>query len=678
MAYTITVCKLNALFPDGSSQAYGTPYDLLVGDIPKVGFGELLILDIKVTSTSAAFATGQRFIFNPCLFAPTIGNINYPLGVGWLIEIVNAGTSTVSASLVTGILQSDITQRNVGLLNLGLPTATTMQFSFVFYAGQDVADYIRTVPRSNIFTLQSTGSSPMLFDNSPNVIWQRGTGFLEFVMYECGANLPPTTATYPDPYIRNPSTAYQKQNSYAITAAFLDNNVGSTQAWSGGSLTQNNLESVENFINGNKFLSFNRLSDPIYNNAIDQNFSVLLDEDLIIINTENNVAARLPAPTFIPHYVICRLWRVDADSLQSAQPFIVEYDIKGAKISTNATAYPNSLDIDPIFSTPSVLTLGNPTNIAFKINGNHLIPNAQYRLWIGMYDSVSRNVSTHISPTMRARSISVPTLTITGNTKLYDYQYPNYNDVTVSEYERFKPEITLDASTYTGGFTGVGSFLQHLQRVSLSLSDGTRSFGSAAEYDFVAGVSNTTPAMTLDIAGANYTFGAELRAPNNAASNLANVLTVAYAIDFRIPQANGSFDLITFKTQQLIRRRAQNATRLLITRFLDYSEFLVSNITPIDTFCIGVSKYVVEAELDAVPLDATLQAYAIFGTQNGNERIVEEESYSSVYLTQLAAPQLSNVNATFGIDKKAYFVLDISRFPSNAVFTAVGINAVDF
>lgn len=677
MAYTITNCILDALLPDSVTPIYAAPYDLLAGDVPKIGFGELLRMTVTVTKAASPFATGQRFIFNPCLFAPTIGNTNFPLGIGWLIEIVNAGAGAVSASLVTGSAQSDITQRNVGLINFALPTATTMQFEFLFYACQDVADYIRATPRSNIFTLQSTGASPLLLDNSPNVIWLRGTGFLEFVMYECDANLQPSTATFSDPYVRNPATANQKQNSYAITAAFLDNSVGSTQAWVAGALTQNSLEGVANFMNGYKFLGFTRLGSPIYNNAIDQNFSVVLNEDQLIINAKNDVTARLRAPAFTPDYVICRLWRVDSASLQSAQPFVIEYDIKGAKMTTNATAYPNTLGTDPVFSTPAVLTLGNPTDIAFKINGDHLTPNAQYRLWIGMYDSVARNVSTHISPIIRAGSSSTPTLTITGNTKLYDYEYPNANDVTISEYERFKPEITLDASSYTGGFGGIVPFQQHLQRVYLSLSDSTRIFAQA-EYDFVAGASNTTPPMTLDIVGANYTFGAELRAPTAAASSLANILFVSYAIDFRIPIANGGFDLLTIKTAQIIRRRAQNTTRLPITRFLDYSEFLVSNIVPVDTFCVGVSKYVVEAELDAVPLNATLQAYAIFGTQNGNERVVEEESYASIYLTQLSAPQLSNVDATFGIDKKAYFVLDISRFPSNAIFTAVGINAVDF
>jgi hypothetical protein len=47
-------------------------------------------------------------------------------------------------------------------------------------------------------------------------------------------------------------------------------------------------------------------------------------------------------------------------------------------------------------------------------------------------------------------------------------------------------------------------------------------------------------------------------------------------------------------------------------------------------------------------------------------------------LPQFTAPQISNVSPTFGVDKLAYFTLDISRFPSNAIMASVGVVVVDF
>lgn len=674
MSYTVTACTLEPLQDDGNT-IFLTPYDLQ-SEIGVFSFGDYLRLSMSVTSASINYSVGQRFMFNPCLFAPSAGAAAFPLGIGWLIEVMDiTGTGVFDVQLVTGNAQGDITHQNVRAA-ASLAAANVMVVELHFYAAQDIYTYITNTMRSNRNTLQTAALGQLPYDNTAQSVWRNPSAFLEFVIYEADADYQPSMATYTDPYARNPATPYQKHNSYEVAGQFLDNAVGATQAWAGTALIKNNLSELTSVVAGIKFAGQVRRPAPQLSNTIDRNFTVAQDEDQLIIGAQNDVRIEIAAPTFVPDYVVIRLWRVDNAALLSAQPFVGEYAIKWAKMNTNATAYPNALSGDGVFSSPSVLTLGDHTILQFKINGNYIAANAQYRIWVGMYDSTSRASSSHISTPLRTGTSATPTLTIVGNTQLYDYEYPNANNVTVSEYERFRSAITLQGATYSfaGGFS---AFLSQLQRVGVEINDGTNILASGS-YDVVNGASTGDLAVMLDISGTNYTFSADFRAPSGAAVPIATALNVVFTPLFRVPNANGSFDLLTIRFAQTIYRNPENPARIVSVRFLDYSEYQIGNIVPVDTFCADTSLYVVEAELDAVPLNATLQAYAIFGAQNGSETVYEEESYASAYLPQLAAPQLSNVDAVFGLDKKAYFTLDISRFPSNAIFTAIGVNAVDF
>lgn len=674
MAYTITACTLEPLQEDGTA-IFATPYDLQ-SEIGVFGFGDYLRLTMTVTSTSTNYAAGQRFVFNPCLFAATSSATGFPLGVGWVIEIMTtAAGGTFDIRLVTGGAQSDITQQNVKV-RAALTAANVLVLELYFYASQDIFDYVKALPRNNRATLQTAALGQNILDNVAQSIWRRANGFLGFVIYEADANLRPSAVTYADPYARNPATAYQKQNSYEVSGCFIDNVAGAAQAWVAGALTKNSLTELTSQVNSYKFAGQLRRPAPQYSNRIDDNFTVVPDEDQLIISAQNDVRIEIAAPDFVPDYAVLRLWRVDDANLLSVQPFVDEYAIKWGKMATNATAYPNPLSSDAVFSTPSVLTLANPTILQFKINGNYLAPDARYRVWVGLYNSITRETSTHISTPLRTGTSATPTLTITGNTQLYDYEYPNANDVEISERERFRSAITMQAATYSF-VGGAAAFGAQLQRVSVEVNDGTNILASGV-YDFVNGQSVGGAPVLLSVAGTNYTFAFDYRAPADSAVPVATDLSVVFIATFRVPNANGSNDLLSIRYPQVIRRRAENTVRIVSLRFLDFSEWEIGNIVPIDTFCANTNLYVVEAELDAVPLDATLQAYAIFGSPNGSETIVEEESYASAYLPQLSAPQLSYVDITFGVDKLAYFVLDISRFPSNAVFTAVCVNAVDF
>lgn len=674
MAYTITACTLEPMQEDNTT-IFAAPYDLQ-SEVAIFGFGDYMRLTMTLTSSSVNFAVGQRFLFNPCLFAPTANATNFPAGIGWVIEIMSiAGGGAFDVRLATGLAQSDITQQNVKVV-VARTAANVLVIELYFYASQDIFDYIRAVPRSNRSTLQTAALGQTTLDNVAQSIWRRGNGFLEFVIYEADANLLPSTVTYSDPYARNPATPFQKHNSYEVSAKFLDNSVGATQTWVGGLLTENSLTELLGTVNGFKFAGQARIGDPQYSNRIDDNFFVVPDEDQLIINAQNDLRIELATPTFTPDYAILRLWRTDDANLLSVQPFVTEYAIKWGKMATDPTAYPNPLSSDDVFSTPAIFTAGSPTILQFKINGNYLAPDARYRIWVGLYDSLNRLTSTHISTPLRTGTSSTPTLTITGNTQLYDYEYPNANDVEISERERFRSAITMQAATYSFS-GGAAAFASQLLRVSVEVNDGTSVLASGL-YDFTNNQSIGATPVLLSVAGTNYTFAFDYRAPADSAVPVATDLSVVFIPTFRVPNANGSTDLLSIRYAQTIRRRPENTVRIVSLRFLDYSEWLVSNIVPVDTFCTDTNLYVVEAELDAVPLDATLQAYAIFGTPNGTESVFEEESYASAYLPQLTAPQLSGVDITFGVDKLAYFILDISRFPSNAVLTSVAVNAVDF
>jgi hypothetical protein len=223
----------------------------------------------------------------------------------------------------------------------------------------------------------------------------------------------------------------------------------------------------------------------------------------------------------------------------------------------------------------------------------------------------------------------------------------------------------------------VADFLRQLTTVTAEINDGTNILAQA-QYDFRTGQSTSNPQMFLDVAGTNYTFFFDYRAPSDAAVSTTTPLNVTFIPTFRVPLANGSFDVVSYPFTQIIRRYAENVVRIVNLRFLDYAAFVLGSIVPIDTFCDDTTKYIVEAELDAVPTDATLQALVMYGTPSQAESVFEEEANTGIYLPQSFAPQISNVSPTFGVDKLAYFTLDISRFPSNAIFTSVGVVVVDF
>lgn len=673
MAYTITACTLLGMIND-TTPAYSMAWNLQA-ETGELAFGEYMRLRATVTSTSTPFSVGQRFVFNPCLFGAVAFGAPLVVGAGWVIDIANyTGTGVFNTYLALGNVAAETTQANSKLVVTRI-SGTVMQVDLFFYAAQDNFGYLSSIPRSNRQTLQAAALLQDVLDNVAVSAYRRPVSYLEFLMYEADANLQPSTVTYSDAYVRNALTINQKQNSYAVSCKFVDNTIGAGAAWAGASLNCNSLTAVLNEIGTVKFANFNRKPNPYLSNKVDTNFDE--DENQLVIGENNQVTLTINTATQTPDKVVLRLWRTDDANLSNVQPFAIEYDIKTADVPlSDATAFPNPIDTDAVFSTPAAYTVANPSVIEFSIDGNYLSADAQYRIWIGIYDSAARFVSSHLTRALRAGSSRAVGFTITGNTQTLDYQYPNSNDVTLSQYERFRSLVTLEGATYAAPL-GVVDFLSQLVEVSAEVNDGTNILGRA-QYDFQANRSISTPEMLLSVSGTNYTFAFDFRAPSDAAVPVAMPLTVVFIATFRVPLANGSFDTVSYLFNQTIRRYAENTVRIAGLRFLDYAAFQLSTIRPIDTFCDDTNLYIVETELDAVPPDATLQALVMYGTPTQTEAIFEEEANAGIYLPQFTAPQISNVSPTFGVDKLAYFVLDISRFPSNAIATSIGVVVVDF
>jgi len=673
MAYTITAATLEGMVND-SNAAYTTPWNLKT-ETGEIAFGEYMRLRLEVTSTSRPFTIGQRFVFNPCLFAPAPFTTPLAIGVGWVIEIINyTGTGRFATTLTLGSAAAETTQQNTKLV-ITRSSNTVMYVDLYFYATQDIFNYLANNVRTNAQTLQAAALSQDVLDNVAVSAYSRPLSYLEFLMYEANAALQPSTVTYADPYVRNSLATTNKQNSYAVACKFVDNTAGATIAWNGTSLNANSLTEVLNEIGGVKFANFYRKPAPYLSTKVDTNFAE--DENQLVVGENNEVRIELNTVTQTPDKVVVRLLRVDDANLANVQPFVIEYDIKAADLPlADATAYPNPIGTDAVFSTPASYTVANPSIIQFSIDGNYLSAGAKYRIWIGIYNTPARFVSSHITRPLRAGSSRVAGFTITGNTQTLDYEYPNANDVTISQRERFRSLVTLQGATYNAPL-GILDFLAQLVTVTAEVNDGTTILARAT-YDFQAQQTTTTPPMLLTIAGTNYTFAFDFRAPSDAAISVATPLNIVFTAIFRVPQANGSFDTVSYNFGQIIRRYAENTVRIVNLRFLDYAAFQLATITPVDTFCSDTNLYIVEAELDAVPSDATLQAYVMYGTPNQTESVFEEEANAGIYLPQAVAPMISNVDATFGVDKLAYFVLDISRFPSNAVTTSIGVIAVDF
>lgn len=654
-------------------------YDLQGGTTGELSFGEYVKLEIQFDKTSGGnINVSDYFVFNPAFFCDAPHTTPLQLGVGWVIQVLNyTGSGLFDINLRTGNTLSERTQRNVKL-SAERVSDTRLKLVFFFYAAQDIFAYISSAPRSNSQTLLSAALGVPDLDNSTDSAYRRAVSYLEFLIYHSDASLQPMGVG--DPYVRNPAAPTNKSCAYDIGARFLDNDIGATNAWSGGTLTENALLSFTNDVGAFKFVNFRRKPNPFLSDISDDNFATLSfagQEAILAKDSRNaiNISINRIAPFSVTSAVV-RLWRVDA--LISSQPFFTEYNIRTANLpAADATPYPNTIGTEAVFSTPaSFSTAATTISLAFSINGGALVSGAEYRLWVGLYDSAAGKSSSHLSNPMRVATdgrVSVAPLVLEGNIQTFEYDYPNKNNLLLAQYQRFRTIMTAKSATYAG------SFIDELQSVTCQYVDAVTSrIIATSQYDFVNDVSitrginpeGTDPVMRKTVVGTDYEFDTIFRVPFSPSISPSNT-EPRWLFIFRTPNANGTTNTVSMTADQTVRRKAVNIAEIIDVSFEDYAEYLLGNHVPVDTFCSDTDKYIVRVEIDANPPNANLTAVAVYGNPDGTEIALEENGFTPTYLPLLQADPISSVPTDFGVAVVAYFVLDISLFPSRSQYIAI-------
>lgn len=668
MAYNIAVAQLSGVYTGASTPIY--TYNLLAED-GRFAFGEYMNLRVEFTRTNN-FVSGQTFLFNPCFFAPQQYAPSLPNQRGWVIEILSTGGggSFLTSLNLSGFVP-EFLERNYRI-NVSLISNKRIRIDLEFYAVQDLFRYLQGVGLSNRELLQTSGIGQQITELAqPNVYSQNS--FLEFLLVEVDTNLiPDATSPDADPYVRSPLNPAQKSFSRPVQGRFIDNDTLNSQAYLGTALSKNNLRSVAVDAGGiTKITDFNRLAFPVLSPVNDVNLPPEIvdgdSKDRLMLSVPNEVQMVFNCPTLVPNRVLVHLLRVDDGALVGAQNFVTEYEIELAEIpASNATPFPNFINGSRISTPASFAISGTVVTVEFVIDGSQLTPNAEYRIWTGLYNSAGRFVSSHLTPPMRANLKAPPTLTITGANRSYKAAFSG-NDTVMTTLARHSPLLVLDSSTYTGV-----SFANELKTVSFVCEYGGQ-IVAQGEYDFQAQSSTSTPQISLQVLGAFYSFSFVDRLPfNNTGSN--QTLTITWKIDFEYTEITGSLQQLQYQFEQVVRVRTLNVSRITAVEFLDYTDWLASIETPVFQLCDDNNFVVVKVTKSGAP-DANLIALVLIGAAQNSTNpptIYEAESWiSPVLLPQLSTPIIPTVEASFG-DDFAYFVVDTRYLPSNNLFNAVG------
>lgn len=668
MAYNITFAQLSGTYTGGATPIY--TYDLLAED-GKFAFGELMDLRIEFTR-AGNFQAGQRFLFNPCFFANTAYVQSLPVQRGWVIEIISTtGSWSFGSSLSLGGFIPEYLERNYRI-TVSRVTNQKLRIDFEFFAVQDLFRYLQGVGVTNRELLQTSGIGQRITELAQPNVYSHNS-FLEFLLVEVNASLlPDPTSPSVDPYVRSPLDPTQKQFSRAIQGRFIDNDTLDSQAYSGTALIKNNLTQTVVNANGlSKIANFERQPFPVLSPITDTNLPPEIvdaeSKDRLMLGVPNEVVMTFACPVLVPNRVLVHLLRVDDAALIGAQNFEAEYELEIAEIpASNLTPFPNYINGSRISTPASYTILGSIVTVKFIIDGSLLTPNAEYRVWAGLYNSAGRFVSSHLTPPMRANLKAPPTLTISAANRSYKAAFAG-NDTVMTTLARHSPVLVLDGSTYTGI-----SFANELKTVSFEVDYGGQIIATGL-YDFQAQNSASTPQITMTVVGAIRSFSFVDRLPfNNTGSN--QTLTITWKVLFEYTEITGSLQQVEYKVKQFVRVRTLNVSRITAVEFLDYTDWLASIETPVLQLCDDNNFVVVKVTKSGAP-DANLIALVLIGAAQNSTNpptIYEAESWiSPVLLPQLSTPIIPTVEASFG-DNFAYFVVDTRYLPANNLFNAVG------
>jgi len=671
MAYTYTKAELLSLGVDTFPLDIIQSKDLYLG-AGKFAFGELLSFRFEIHKATVIH-NGQKFIINPCLFSPAAYATQFVLGLGWLIEVIDfsGAVGLFDISLQIGSSGASITERNYKLLAEKIDSKT-IQFDLVFYAGQDLFQYLTGQGQNNSQRLLSAGIGQGLLQAAQQNIYTRD-GYLEVLCYETDNTLLPLAGI--DPYARSLSNPAQKQASFLCSGRFVDNDELNNQGYSGSALIKNNLSAaVVNAATLGKITDIGRRPFPVLNSFNDTNFATVFVDgepsDKLIIDGANSIELAIKTPSGAPTNVVLMLMRVDSAAFADAQPFPIEYALERAEITNDVTPYPNPINSTP-FSTPSsVVTSSGVTIIKAELDGTLLAQGATYRVWAGLYYSASYYSTSHITPPLRAVLQTPPSIAMSGVNQSYNNSFTG-NDTVMTTLARHLSGLILNSSTYTGV-----SFGAELLRVKFAAYFDNNLY-ETGRYSFRTQDGSGSPEVKLTVIGSNYLFSYISRLPYN--DTLVNkTLRIEWSALFEYTDVFGSLQSVNYLYTQFVRVRPLESALILPNRilpivFLDYTDWLASIETPIRSICDDNPFVVVRVEKDGAP-DANLIALAVIGAaQNSTAEpaFFEEESYPPLtLLPQESTALLSQVDNNFG-DDFAYFVLDTRFLPASNSFNAV-------
>ncbi len=669
MAYSITKCELSGVY-----SGTGTPihtFDLLA-ETANFAHGELLHLQVDFQRSTGAFVNGQTFLFNPCFFAASPYAPALPDRLGWVIDIVDIAAGTFGVRFVGNGATLTYLERNYTLTVAKIAT-DEISVSLLFFAGQDLFQYIQGQGIVNRLFLQSSGIGQRITELTQPNVYSAG-GYLEFLLVEVNPAtlLPAPTSPSTDPYVRSPLNPSQKTFSQQVFGRFYDNDTLNSQAYSGTALTKNHMSAVAvNAAGITKIANFIRKPSPVLTGVTDANFAVDLErdgteKDSLMMDVQNTIIMQLSCPIALPSKLIAHVLRVDDAALAGAQNFVQEYEVEIAEIpASNATAYPNYLNSTMLSTPASFVATGSTVDVTVQLDGRRLVLDAEYRIWLGVYNTAGRFVSSHLTPPMRANLKAPPALTIVGNNATPRNTFAG-NDTVMTTLSRHRAFLSLDASTYTGV-----SFLNELQRISFVQDYGGQIIAQG-DYNFQANSSASQPQIDLQIVGTNYVFSFVDRLPFNDTGANKN-LTITWRVSLLYTERNGNLQALDYTFQQVIRVRPLNATRLVGVQFLDYTDWLANIITPIFQPCDDNPFIVVRVEKNGAPNAYIAGLTVVGGAANTTNppTISEAESWvPSFGIPQATTPLIPTINSTFG-DDFADFVVDMRLLPQNNLFNAV-------
>lgn len=606
----------------------------------------------------------SEYLFNYMLFAPQgyIPQLNNFAGFRIIVDVDNAQ--------VTVAMQGNVMQSANHIVECRYNTPYSQEIDFIFYAWHDFPYFLDGINNvSNEYALQSTKPyTGTLYDNTFDSIWNNQHRNILVTMYDLSSHQ----------FLLN-TDRNSLYGSYPCVGRFLCSNDNATNIWvNSNTFNCNALVVVQNlvFSNSNSYYRVRsiRKDYDYYSKIYDNNFSYALGATTSIIDAtkENQFKVDIKCNGFNPIAIQARIIKVEPSAFLNQYNFVKEYELSEVTLpDDDITSYPNPIEGNDIFSTPSTWQFNPSSNMVgmvFSINGNYLTENERYRIFFSLHDIHGLEHSSHITPIMTVLNMDSPTFDANVIFQTYNESVVNKSPITLSIFDRYKTTLQIDADTYSRGLAQLENELVGVQ-ISRRSTSGSPQTIETAYYDYQLQQSTGNYPIVFNQAGNNKLFSCEfepIRVINNYLIN--------YDLFFKIPRGNNTFrDLNVYLPSQTV-NGIVDYNYYSEFEFLDYNTNL-----PIDIHCIDKSPYVKLKVKQIVAEAANVIANIYFATSNTNGSsiyIKEEEAYNSPYLPLRNTQHIVQVPTTFDANGEAIIVLDTSLIPSNILTAQVYVTAV--